>query len=97
MLFAVINTDRPAALDLRMSTRPAHIAFLESHVARLVHGGAILDDEGKPCGSLLIIEADNADEVRALMAQDPYAEVGLFENSVVRPFREVFREGKKVA
>jgi uncharacterized protein len=97
MLFAVINTDRPAALDLRMSTRPAHIAFLEGHAGQLVHGGAILDGEGKPCGSLLIVEADSADEVRALMAQDPYAEAGLFESALIRPFREVFRDGRKVA
>ena len=96
MLFAVINTDRPSTLDLRMSTRPTHLAFLESHMAKLVNGGAILDGEGKPCGSLLIIEAEDVEEVRALVAQDPYALAGLFESSVIRPFREVFRNGKKL-
>ena len=96
MLFAVINTDRPASLDLRMSVRPTHLAFLESNTAKLVHGGAMLDDEGKPCGSLLIVEAESIEEVRAMAAQDPYAEAGLFESSVVRPFREAFRDGKKL-
>lgn len=96
MLFAVINTDRPASLDLRMSIRPAHLAFLESHAAKLVHGGAMLDGEGKPCGSLLIVEAESVEEVRAMAAQDPYAGADLFESSVVRPFREAFRDGKKL-
>jgi uncharacterized protein len=96
MLFVVINTDRPAALDLRMSTRPAHLEFLESNMASLVHAGAMLDAAGKPCGSLLIVEADNIEAVRAMAAQDPYAEAGLFESSVVQPFREVYRDGKKL-
>jgi uncharacterized protein YciI len=96
MLFAVINTDRPGQLDLRLANRPAHLEFLDANVSKLVHGGATLDAEGKPAGSLLIVEAENIADVQALTAADPYAKAGLFESSVVRPFREVYRDGRKL-
>ena len=56
MLFAIICTDRPASLELRMATRPSHLAYLETYADKLVHGGALLDNEGKPCGSLLLVD-----------------------------------------
>lgn len=97
MLFALINTDRPASLDLRMATRPAHFAFLEAEAARIVSGGALLDAEGRPAGSLLVIDVADRAEAEAFAAADPYARAGLFEGSVVRPFRQVFKDGVKIA
>ena len=95
MLFAITNTDRPASLDLRMATRPDHLAYLDSQMGKIMNGGALLDAEGKPCGSLLIVEAENIEDARSLAAGDPYAKAGLFESSVVRPFRQVYLNGGK--
>ena len=97
MLFALICTDRPGGLDLRMATRPAHLAYLEQQAGRIMSGGAMLDPEGKPCGSLLVIEAADRAEAEAFAAGDPYARAGLFESTVIRPFRQVYRGGAKVA
>ncbi len=97
MLFALICTDKPDALDLRMSTRPAHLAFLESRLAEIVEGGALLDGEGMPRGSLLVIEAPDRAAADAFAAADPYAVAGVFEAVVIRPFRGVFKDGAKVA
>ena len=97
MLFALICTDRPGGLDLRLATRPAHLAFLEREGGRIMSGGAMLDAEGKPCGSLLVIEAADRAEAEAFAAGDPYARAGLFESTVIRPFRQVYRDGAKVA
>ncbi len=97
MLFALICTDRPGGLDLRMATRPAHLAYLERERARIMSGGALLDAEGKPSGSLLVIEAADRAEVEAFAAADPYARAGLFEGTVIRPFRQVYKDGAKVA
>jgi uncharacterized protein YciI len=96
MLFVVINTDRPGQLDLRMATRPAHLEYLDKIVSHLVQGGAILDAEGKPCGSAIILEAENLEAAHALVSGDPYAKAGLFESSVIRPFRQAFRDGARV-
>jgi uncharacterized protein len=97
MLFAVINTDRPGALDLRLSTRPAHLEYLTAHAACIRTGGAMLDTEGKPQGSLLIVDLPDRAAAEAFAAGDPYAKAGLFESSVVRSYREVFQDGAKIA
>jgi hypothetical protein len=95
MLFSISCTDRPGALDLRMSTRPAHVAFLESEQGRLVLVGPVLDPAGQPCGSLLVVEVADRAEAEAFAAADPYAKAGLFESAVIRPFRLVFKDGQK--
>lgn len=97
MLFAIIATDRPGGLDLRLATRPTHLAYLTLYVDRIVHGGPMLDVDGRPCGSLLIIEAEDRASAEGFAAQDPYAKAGLFESTVIRPFREVFRDGQVLA
>ncbi len=93
MLFAIMCTDKPASLPIRLATRDKHIAYLLGRAASLVQAGPLLDPEGRPCGSLLLVEAEDADAAHALTAGDPYALAGLFESVVVRPFRTVFRDG----
>ena len=96
MLFALVCTDRPGALELRMATRPMHLAYLEGQQSKLIEAGAMLDPEGKPCGSLFLIEAADRAEVQAFADADPYAKAGLFEATVIRPFRGVFKDGAKL-
>ncbi len=94
MLFALTCTDRPASLDLRMATRPAHLEYLNGQVAALVHAGALLDAEGKPNGSLLVVDLPDRAAAERFAAADPYARAGLFESTVIRPFRPAFKDGK---
>lgn len=96
MLFAVTCTDRPGSLELRMATRPTHLAFLETYQAKLAYVGALLDLDNKPCGSLLVIDVTDRAEAEGFAASDPYAKAGLFESTVIRPFRPVFKDGKKL-
>ena len=96
MLFAVVCTDRPASLDLRLATRAAHIAYLTTYADRVVHGGPLLDADGRPCGSLLLIEVGDRAAAEGFAASDPYARAGLFESTVIRPFRSVLRDGEFV-
>ena len=97
MLFAITCADRPASLDLRLATRPAHLAFLATCAGRVVHGGPMLDTEGRPCGSLLLIEAEDRAAAEGFAASDPYAKAGLFESTIIRPFRTVLKDGEMVA
>ena len=96
MLFALICTDRPAAFETRMANRPAHLAYLESRVAELVEGGAMLDADGKPFGSLLLIDVADRAAAEAFAAADPYAKAGVFESTLIRPFRGVFKDGARL-
>ena len=96
MLFALINTDRPGSLDLRLSTRAAHLNYLDGHAAKIVSGGAMLDASGQPAGSLLVIDVEDRAAAEAFAAADPYAQAGLFESTVFRPFRQVYKNGAKL-
>jgi uncharacterized protein YciI len=87
MLFALICTDRPNSLDLRMGVRPDHLKFLESLGGALKAAGPFTDDEGKPTGSLVIIEAADRAAAKAISEADPYARAGLFAAVEIRPWK----------
>ncbi len=94
MLFALICTDRPGSLAVRQATRPTHLDYLRTRESAVQFGGPLLDPEGNPCGSLLLIEASDRAAAEAFAASDPYAKAGLFESTVIRPIRQVARDGK---
>ena len=47
MLYAVICTDRPNSLALRMANRPEHVAYLQSLGDRLAIAGPFTEPDGK--------------------------------------------------
>jgi uncharacterized protein YciI len=85
--FALHCVDKPNSLELRMATRPAHVAHLQAQGDVIRLAGPYLDDNGDMCGSLLLIEVDDLAAAQAFAAADPYAKAGLFERVEVRPFR----------
>lgn len=97
MLFVIMCADKPERIELRQSTRPAHLEHLQAHQGKLVEAGPVLDAGGRPCGSLLLVEMADRAEAEAFAAADPYARAGLFESVVIRPYRAVFKDGKSVA
>lgn len=94
MLFAFLCTDKPGHLNVRMDTRPAHLDHLNKLNAEgtLKMAGPFLDDEGKPSGSLVIVEAEDMAAARALAEADPYYQAGLFEKVEVKPYNWVFNK-----
>jgi uncharacterized protein YciI len=98
MQFILIAHDKPGALPLRMATRPAHLAWCTASFGEsLIYGGPLLDEDGKPKGSVLVIEAADETAARAAFAADPYALAGLFDATTVTPIRQVFGHGKLTA
>ncbi len=87
MLFALICTDKPNSIDLRMQIRPAHLAYLDKLGANLKAAGPFVDDDGKPTGSMVIINADDLVSAKAIAAQDPYAIGGLFSSVDIKPWK----------
>ncbi|WP_292534277.1 YciI family protein [Methylocystis sp.] len=88
MLFVAICLDKPDHVDLRLSTRAAHLAFLEKHAARVKLGGPFLDGE-TPIGSMLILDCEDEAAARALLGEDPYALAGLFASVELKPWKRV--------
>lgn len=92
MLFAFIGKDRPGALQKRLDARPAHVEFLNglNAAGTLKFAGPFLDGEGKPDGSLVVIETADLAAAKAVFARDPYAGVDLFETTEVRAWAWAF-------
>lgn len=88
MLFAVICDDKPGALEMRKANRAAHLAYIED-TGVTAQAGPLLDEAGAPCGSLLIVEADNPAAAHAWAEADPYALAGLFARVDVRAWNKV--------
>jgi uncharacterized protein YciI len=87
MLFALICTDKPDSLAIRLEHRPAHMAYLKSLGDKLAFAGPFLKEDGKTmCGSLVVIEAESAEAARAVAAGDPFAKAGLFQTVEIRPW-----------
>jgi uncharacterized protein YciI len=96
MLFALICIDKPASLDLRLATRPQHLAYITTYADRIVQAGALLDADQRACGSLLIIDVEDAAAAAGFAEADPYGKAGLFESVLIRPYRQVFNAGERV-
>ena len=87
MLFALICTDKPNSLDLRLQVRPDHVAYLEALGADMKAAGPFVDDDGKPTGSLVIINAENKTAAQKIASKDPYAVAGLFSSVEIKPWK----------
>lgn len=94
MLFALLCKDKPGHLQVRLDSRPAHVEFLNALNARggLAFAGPFLDGEGKPNGSLVVVEAADLAEAQTVAAEDPYALAGLFESVDIKPWTWVFNK-----
>jgi uncharacterized protein len=92
MLYALWCTDKPDHLQVRMANRPFHLEYLNKLNADgvLKVAGPLLDDNGKPCGSMLIYKVESLEEAKAIAAADPYTIAGLFETVEIKPFDWVF-------
>lgn len=87
MLYAMIAKDAPGALDKRLATRPVHLDHLNSLGKKLVFAGALLGDEDKPEGSIVVFEAETLAEAQAMADADPFVAAGIFASYEVKRWR----------
>ena len=86
-LFSLLCFDKPNALDLRMATREAHLAYVRENLAMVKLAGPMLDAKDSMAGSLFVIEAADRAAVEAFNAADPYQKAGVFGQVEIRGFR----------
>ncbi|MFP6743231.1 MAG: YciI family protein [Alphaproteobacteria bacterium] len=77
------------ALDRRMAVREAHLEGARKRAASgmTIHGGAMLDDDGKMIGSASVVEVESRAELDAWLETDPYVTGDVWRNITVTPFR----------
>lgn len=91
LAWAIIAHDAPDAEARRAAIRPAHLAALQPLLAagRIRLGGAILDapDSPRMVGSIMAVTAPDEAAARALLAADPYAREGVWQDIAVHRWR----------
>jgi uncharacterized protein YciI len=85
--FVLMCVDHPGALDRRMATREAHLAYAREHISMVKLAGPLLDDDGQMAGSMFILEAPDKAAVEAFSAADPYRLAGVFERVEIRSWK----------
>lgn len=80
--FIWIGRDGPRGAELRPLHRPAHLAGLEplAQEGRIRFAGPLRTPEGQPVGSVIILDASDLEQARAIAARDAYATQGVFES-----------------
>lgn len=76
MRFIVIGKDGTdeSALDRRMAVRDAHLALGEEMLSKkqVLSATALLDPDGKMCGSVMLVEFENRAELEEWLKVEPY-------------------------
>ena len=80
--FIWIGRDGPRGAELRRLHRPAHLAGLEplAQAGRIRFAGPLRTPEGQAVGSVIILDAPDLEQARAIAARDAYATQGVFES-----------------
>ena len=87
MLFAMYAKDKPGMGEKRTNTRPVHLDHLNALGDQLVLAGALLDTNGTPEGSLMVIEAETLEAATAKFEADPFVKEGIFGSYEIKQWR----------
>jgi uncharacterized protein YciI len=77
------------ALQRRMNVRPHHLdgAGELKETGNFVIGGAILNDEGKMIGSVMILQFEDEEELQTWQQTEPYITQKIWESYDIKPFK----------
>ena len=76
-------------LTRRIKTRPAHLQRMQTEKMKgiFITGGALLTDNGKMNGSMLVVELENKNAVEKWIENDPYLMEKVWNEIKILPFR----------
>jgi uncharacterized protein YciI len=88
LLLAYDGTD-PGALQRRLDVREEHLnrISLLKKSGEFLFGGAILDDNGKMIGSMIVYDFPNLQSLKETLKEEPYITKKVWEKTEIQPFR----------
>ncbi len=88
-LLIAYDGDDPAALERRMRVREDHLGKIEAlkKSGEFLFGGAILDDNGKMIGSMILYEFPDRSTMDERLKDEPYLSGDVWRKVEIRPFR----------
>ena len=91
MLFHIRCKDKTSQMNLRASTRSAHLNYVASFGNAILFAGPTYTDEGETVtGSVFIISLPTIDAAEEFCKNDPYRKMGLFETVEIEQIKKVF-------
>lgn len=88
-LYCIHAIDGPDGAEIRPRLIGAHLAHVEANIDRYFVAGPLKNADGQTIGSMLVVEAADADDARAFLNQDPYAGAGLWDQIHIAAFAAV--------
>ena len=73
-----------------------HLENIDKLGKHVVFAGGRLNDEGKPVGSVMVMDFDSREEVDEYLKTEPYIEVKVWDKVDVEDFNVVILGGEKV-
>jgi len=88
LLLAYDGTDSDA-LQRRLNVREEHLSKIAvmKKSGEFICGGAILDDNGKMIGSMIVYEFPDMESLEEKLKDEPYLTGGVWKRKEIRPFR----------
>jgi len=79
----------PGALQRRMNIRPHHFESARElkKSDNFIFGGAILDDEGRMIGSVMVMQFETGEQLEAWKQSEPYITQKIWESYDIKPFK----------
>lgn len=88
LLLAYDGTD-PKALQRRLNVREEHLKRISllKNSGEFLFGGAILDNNGKMIGSMIVYDFPDRQSLEERLQDDPYITEKVWEKTEIHPFR----------
>jgi uncharacterized protein len=88
ILLAYDGTDTQA-LERRMKVREEHLSKIDilKKTGEFLCGGAILDDDGKMIGSMIVYDYPDRKALDQMLKNEPYFTENVWKKIEIRPFR----------
>jgi uncharacterized protein YciI len=89
MHFLIRAHDGAGLLERRLEVRESHLVNVEESKSSgvLLYAAALLDDQDRPKGSVLIVNFPNREELDAWLRTEPYVVHQVWETIDVEPIR----------
>ena len=96
MQFIITAHDGENMLEKRMAVRPRHLEGMAKLGKHIVCAGGLLDDVGKPKGSVLVLDFEDRAALDDYLKNEPYVVEQVWEKIEVESLNVVIVDGEKV-
>ena len=95
MQFVIIAHDGENVLEKRMAVRPRHLENMMNAKGKVLCAGGMLDEEGKPKGSVVIAEFESRELLDEYLKTEPYIQENVWDNIEIREINVGIINGAK--